>query len=152
MLPTLETNDRIVVNQLSYTFGDISRGEVVVFERPPTMPAGPDDADYLVKRVIGLPGDEVQLFEGDVWINGERLVESDYLFEESSSRPTNITIPGCEGGGSADLCVVPEGFVFVLGDNRFNSTDSRVAGPIDDDLVVGRAVLRAWPLNALSWL
>lgn len=152
MLPTLETDDRIVVNQLSYTFGDISRGEVVVFERPPSMPAGPQDADYLVKRVIGLPGDEIQLFEGNVWINGERLVEDAYLFEAESTRPTNVTIPGCEGGGAADSCTVPAGFVFVLGDNRANSTDSRVAGPIEAELVVGRAVVRAWPLNALSWL
>lgn len=152
MLPTLRTDDRIVVNQLSYAFGDISRGEVVVFERPPTMPAGPNDAEYLVKRVIGLPGDEIQLFEGNVWINGERLVEDDYLFELESTRPTNVTIPGCDGGGAADSCTVPADFIFVLGDNRTDSTDSRVAGPISADLVVGRAVVRAWPLNALSWL
>lgn len=152
MLPTLETDDRIVVNQLSYSFGDVQRGEVVVFERPPSMPARVGDADYLVKRVIGLPGDAVRLFEGDVWVNGERLVETGYIFDEASTRPTNVVIPGCEGGGTADSCTVPDGFVFVLGDNRTNSTDSRVAGPIDTDLLVGRAVVRAWPLNALSWL
>ena len=90
-----------------------------------------------VKRVIGLPGDHVEIKDGAVYLNGEKLDEP-YLDEGKRTEP--------ESGLFIDI-VVPDGYVYVLGDNRNNSTDSRRFGCIPIDKIEGRAVLRFWPLN-----
>jgi len=147
MVPTLEDGDRVVVNRLSYRFGEIERGQVVVFAKP----LGTDGENDLIKRVIGLPGETIQFVDNQVYINGFR-VEETYLLEQDSTRP-RLTIPGCDQIEPArDLCVIPEGHVFVMGDNRLGSSDSRVFGPIEIDSVVGRAFMRVWPLNNLGQL
>jgi signal peptidase I len=136
MYSTLDKGDRVLVNKVSYRLHDINRGDVVVFKRPPGVPdTGIKD---LIKRVIGLPGDTVEGHDGAVYINGKRLKES-YLDE---------------GTVTADFPPekVPEGDIFVMGDNRGNSEDSRVFGPIEDDLVVGRAFVRVWPLQDFDLL
>jgi len=148
MVPTLHEGDRVVVNRLSYQFGEIERGQVVVFEKPP----GTEGENDLIKRVIGLPGETVRFVDEQVYIDGLR-VEEPYLLEQNSTRPRGTVIPGCaQPEPATDRCLVPEGFVFVMGDNRMGSSDSRVFGPIDVDTVVGRAFLRVWPLNHIGQL
>ncbi|MGH3440953.1 MAG: signal peptidase I [Nitriliruptorales bacterium] len=153
MEPTLQVNDRILVDKVSYRFRDLSRGEVVVFEgdrlvglTPPQDGAtetilrglgqligiAPANARDFVKRVIGLPGDEVRIDEtGTVFVNGVALPEP-YIGQTDPR--------GC------GPLVVPEGQLFFLGDNRGNSSDSRASlGFVPREHVVGRAFLTLWP-------
>lgn len=148
MAPTLDEGDRVIVNRLS---GDVDRGEVVVFAKPPNQVS---EADDLIKRVIGLPGETVQLRDGNVYVDRQLVQEDHYIAQPQSSRPRQpVGIPGCaQDVPSPDTCTVPEGYVFVMGDNRLGSQDSRVFGPIAIDTIVGRAFVKVWPLDAISWL
>lgn len=143
MIPALEVGDRVLVNKLSYRFGDVDRGDVVVFDRPPD--SGPSDIKDLIKRVVGLPGDSLVIVDGHVEINGERLDE-DYLPEGSTTNQGPIACT------PADPCEIPEGDVWVMGDNRGNSQDSRWFGPVPEDTIVGRAFLLMWPLDSFGLL
>ena len=137
MVPTLEVGDKVLVNKLSYKLHDIHRGDIIVFAAPPGE-ATPEVKD-LVKRVIGLPGDTVQGKAGDgIYINGRKLNEP-YL-------PEGITT---KDFGPVQ---VPAGELFVMGDNRMESKDSTVFGPIQANSVVGRVFLRYWPLNRFGSL
>ena len=141
MEPTLSNGDRVLVNKLGYDIGDVNRGDLVVFERPPGVSGRQEDD--LIKRVIALPGEVIKFVEGDVYIDGLRLHEP-YL--ESSGITTGRMPTECarlvDGG-----CLVGAGKVFVMGDNRANSTDSRAFGPISEHLIVGHAFLRLWPVT-----
>ena len=149
MAPTLEEGDRVIVNRLSYRFGEIERGQVVVFKKPPNQPS---DANDLIKRVIALPGETVQFRDGEVYIDGQLVVEP-YLAQPSSTRPRSLAIPGCaQEERASDVCTVPSGYVFVMGDNRLGSQDSRTFGPISTETVVGRAFLRVWPISDINQL
>jgi signal peptidase I len=153
MEPTLEVNDRVLVNRLSYKLHDINQGDVIVFEKPESLvtPAGPNDIKDLIKRVVALPGQSVVFQDGDVYIDG-RLLDEPYL------PAGTVTQPGPGGATwnhrctADDPCVVPEGTVWVMGDNRANSEDSRWIGPIDQDLVVGRAFVTVWPFDRFGGL
>ena len=148
MVPTLERGDRVVVNRLSYQFGEVERGQVVVFSKPVGQPGEND----LIKRVIGLPGEEIRFENNEVYAGGFRLLEP-YLDQPSSTTPRGGVIPGCaQEVPAGDRCTVPEGYVFVMGDNRQGSSDSRVFGPVPIDSIVGRAFLRVWPLNEIGRL
>ena len=149
MVPTLKENDRIFVNKLSYRFGDLHRGDIVVFDRPPAMPADPK-IKHLIKRVIGLPGDTLETRGGDVYLNGQRLNEP-YLPIGAVSANL-IWVRGCANAVAERFCTIPADKLFVMGDNRGSSSDSRAFGPIDDDLVVGRAFVRVWPLGECGGL
>ncbi|MEZ5244295.1 MAG: signal peptidase I [Acidimicrobiales bacterium] len=147
MEPTLHEDDRVLVNKLSYKIGDIQRGDVIVFEKPEGVGG---DIDDFIKRVIGLPGETVSFSGGSVFIDGSELSES-YI----DGVPTNsgAVMNGCANAPAvADTCVVPEGMIFVLGDNRGSSQDSRYFGPIDDDTIVGRAFLKVWPIGDIGFL
>jgi signal peptidase I len=126
MAPTLKVGDRILVNRLAYRFGDLERGEIVVFNRPPGEPDV--SIKNLVKRVIGLPGDEVSFKDGVVLVNGTPLVEP-YLAPGERTDPRG-----------ADIVKVPVGQVLVLGDNRRNSFDGRMFGTFDSSLIVGKVI------------
>lgn len=138
MMPTLRVHDRVLVNKLSYKVHDVNRGDIVVFKRPPGEP----DASIkdLIKRVVGVPGDEVSFADGKVFVNGQELIEP-YLSQPGSTFQRN------EG-----TIVVPEGQVLVLGDNRQNSFDGRMFGTFSQDLIVGRAFLRVWPVSRVDAL
>jgi signal peptidase I len=137
MKPTLQVGDRIVVNKLSYDAHPIHRDDIVVFATPPADTGDPTIKD-LVKRVIGLPGEVISSSGGHVLINAHVLSEP-YLPAGTVTdgiRPTRI----------------PPNEYYVMGDNRTDSKDSRFFGPIHGSLVVGRAVLRFWPLSQIGLL
>jgi signal peptidase I len=133
---TLLVNDRVLVNKLAYKFSDVHRGDVVVFKRPPLEPDR--SIKDLIKRVIAVPGETVESRNGVVYVNGKEL-EEPYL---AAGMPTNDLPP----------TVVQPGTYFVMGDNRVNSFDSRRFQAIDEDLLVGRADVRIWPLGRLGGL
>ncbi|PLS76297.1 MAG: signal peptidase I [Actinobacteria bacterium] len=135
MLPTLEKQDRVLVNKVSYRLHKVNRGDVVVFERPPNEAGVIRD---LIKRVVALPGETVEGKNGRVYIDGDVLREP-YL------PPTTTT-------GTFGPEKIPSGHVWVMGDNRSNSSDSRVFGSTPTSSIVGRAFVRVWPLNALRLL
>ncbi len=145
MEPTLEKGDRVLVNKLSYDLHDIHRGDVVVFELD-SSDVGPDGIKDLIKRVIGLPGDVIETRDGVVYINDEPL-EEPYLAEGTKTGdPTDGQNP------SIERQTVPDGHVYVLGDNRSNSADSRYRGPISIDSIVGRAFILVWPPGDIGGL
>lgn len=137
MEPTLEQGDRVLVNKVSYDLHDINRGDVLVFERPEAWQPAADGIDDLIKRAIGLPGDVVEVRDGDVYIDGERLDEP-YLDDGTRTEA---------GRNGATRWEVPEDHIFVMGDNRSNSADSRyyANGYVPVDEVVGRAFIQVWP-------
>ena len=148
MAPTLKVNDRVLVNKLSYDLHDVNRGDVVVFESPPSEGSVTKD---LIKRVIGLPGETVEARDGRIVINGQVLDEP-YLDTDIETRgPVCHTqsLPGCVG---SEKIVVPEDAYFVMGDNRANSRDSRFVGAIPGSLIIGRAFVRVWPVTAFGLL
>lgn len=140
MEPTLEKGDRVLVNKLSYDVHDVNRGDVIVFELTDDE-VGNDGIRDLIKRVIGLPGDTIETRDGVVYINDRRLDEP-YLDEGSLTGD-----PAAASNPSIPRQVVPDDHVFVLGDNRDNSADSRYPnrGPIPIADIVGRAFVLVWP-------
>jgi len=135
MAPTLKVNDRVLVNKLSYDVHDVNRGDVVVFESPPNEGSATKD---LIKRVIGLGGETVEARDGRIVIDGQVLDEP-YL--QSDIRT-----------GDFEKITIPPDHLWVMGDNRANSRDSRFYGAIPESLIVGRAFVRVWPVTALGLL
>jgi len=160
MLPQLQILDRVVVSKLSYKLHDPRRGDIIVFDNPYPQAAKPADSDNAVvrvvknvgkavgvvqpstdefiKRVIGLPGETVEGRQGHVYVNG-RLLREPYL------KPDVVT-------STFAPITIPKGQLWVMGDNRTNSGDSRVFGPISQSHIVGRAVVKVWPLGSTSFL
>lgn len=147
MVPTLNTGDRILVNKVSYKLHDINRGDLVVFNRPPALQTGEDD---LIKRVIALPGETVQIEDNQILIDGLLLTEP-YLPEGMVTTTRFSNTDNCADSGPT-WCQLRDNVIWVMGDNRTSSSDSRTFGPIDADLVVGRAFLRVWPLSEIGAL
>lgn len=131
MAPTLEVGDRLMVYKLAFRVGQVDRGDLVVFNRPESIKNS--QLKDFVKRVVALPGEQVQAINGVVYVDNLPLAE-EYLTENSST--TDF--------GPID---VPKGQIFVMGDNRSNSRDSRAFGPIDVDLLVGEVFVRVWPIR-----
>lgn len=161
MAPQLSVSDRVLVSKLSYRLHDPRRGDIVVFDCPVSECGEDNDGggegvggalrafgegvgviqpstQEFIKRVVALPGETVEASDGQVYVDGRRLIEP-YL------PPGTFT-------ANLPATTVPPGQVFVLGDNRANSSDSRVFGPVRRSAVVGRAVVTVWPLGRVSFL
>ena len=134
MMPTLHNGDNLLVDKLTYRFRDPERYEIVVF------PYKHEENVYYIKRIIGLPGETVQVLDGSVYIDGEKL-EKDYGAELME-----------DPGIAAEPIELGEGEYFVLGDNRNHSSDSRMAsvGVLKREDLVGRAWVRIWPLDQIG--
>ena len=131
---TLHNGDNLIVDKLSYRFHDPERFDIIVF------PFQYQSNTYYIKRIIGLPGETVQIMEdGSIYINGEKLEES---YGREVIKPETI-------GRAADPIVLGEDEYFVMGDNRNNSSDSRtdMVGNIKREDIIGKAWLRIWPLS-----
>lgn len=147
MQPNFVTAERLIVNKFIYDFRKPKPGEVIVFHVPQ------EKRDY-IKRVIALPGDTVKVEGDEVFVNGQKVNET-YIQEAIDAKHENGELyntlkdfPNAEFPDGK----VPEGHVFVMGDNRSNSTDSRSIGYIDMKEIVGRADLVFWPLNELKFV
>lgn len=134
MEDTLHENDYIFLNRQAYNFGDIHHGDIFVFKHIPPL-GSPDTEKNLIKRVIGLPGDVVEIHDGNVYVNGEELDDS-YTKDGYTE-------------GHMDAMKIPDNYIFALGDNRQNSFDSRdpLLGLIDMRDVIGKAVFRVFPVS-----
>lgn len=176
MVPTFNNNDRLILNRLYRTLKTTpQRGDIITFEAPSVSYINGEEADLnnpvaiynnepeglfskfmynvvefgktsYIKRVIGLPGEHVQIKDGKVYINGEELQE-DYLPEGTVT--DSMATDSISGGKFLDL-IVPDGTVFAMGDNRSHSADSRRFGCIPYEKIEGKVVLRFWPLNAFG--
>ena len=145
METTLQPQDRVLVNKLSYRLHDVNRGDVVVFDRV----TSPDRHDDLIKRVIALPGETLEIRSCIVYIDGVRL-EEPYLDDEVQSQIDPVARCGSHTDSTA--LVIPAEMVFVMGDNRLQSFDSRDFGPIEIDKIRGRAFVVIWPFSAWAFL
>jgi signal peptidase I len=131
MLPMLEDQDRLFINKIAYRVGEIHRGDVVVFEYPR------DHTKSYIKRVIALPGDRLRIADGQVYVNSVRLKEP-YVpnrFADDRSEPEQV---------------LPSHEYFVMGDHRSISSDSREFGPVDRNLIYGKAVFVYWPMEQVG--
>jgi len=131
MEPNLHTDQRLVVEKISYRFHAPRRGDIVVFRVPGR------GSELLIKRVIGLPGETVEMRKGIVYINGKPLDEPYVVYRSHETLEPRV---------------VPPLSVFVLGDNRAASNDSRVFGPIHLDNIIGRAWFSYWPPSLIGWV
>jgi signal peptidase I len=137
---TFEEGQYVLVDKLTPRWDNYSRGDVIVFDPPLEFR---DQKTPFIKRVIGLPGETVEIHDGKVWIDGTALDEP-YLYADSG------VIAPTEATGDTARWVVGAGQLFVMGDHREASSDSRVFGPIDRSSVIGRAWLRYWPLDTFG--
>ncbi len=145
MLPTLHDRDQMIVNKFSYYFHDPERFDIVVFHAS-------SQKDF-IKRVIGLPGEHVAVIDDVLYIDGDPVAQ-DFLRENDSDANTFDSVRNDfsleEIPGNYD--VIPEGHVLVLGDNRGNSTDSRMIGLISMDQIVGKTSLIYWPFDRIQFV
>jgi len=137
MLPALEVHDRLLIDKLAYRFGDPQRGDIVVFN-PTDALQQQDFEDAFIKRIIGLPGESIEIKQKKVFVDGEPLDEP-YILEplEADWKPEDLDIPK----------VIPPDHYFVLGDNRNSSYSSHYWGYVPREKLVGRATQRFWPLK-----
>jgi signal peptidase I len=131
MVPTLMEGDRVMVNRFIFRFTEPKRGDVIVFQTDLRK-------DPLIKRVVVVGGDRIAVHDGKLYLNGEAQVEPQL------NEPVMV--------GEFKEITVPAGEFFMMGDNRNDSGDSRMFGPIKRSVILGRAFLRFWPLNRLHWL
>lgn len=132
---TIMTGDRVFGNRLAYKFSDPKRFDIIIFKYPD------DESQLFIKRIIGLPGETVEIHDGNIYINGSDTPLEDVDIKEPME-------------GSFGPYTVPEGCYFVMGDNRNNSRDSRYWENtfVSEDEILGKAVFRYWPLNKMKLL
>lgn len=137
MQPTFYSDDYVVINKQAYTmFGDVEHGDVIIFKSE--LPDDNGGTKYLIKRVIGLPGDTIEIVDGYVYRNGEKIDEP-YVAEQGASREMRPLI-------------IEEGKMFVMGDNRAVSQDSRSPeiGQVDQDTILGKVIIRVFPFDEIK--
>ena len=133
MDPTLKNQDVLILNKAKYRFSEVKRGDIIAFTY--------EDTKYLIKRVIGLPGDHIAIIDNKVYING-RYYKEDYL-KDVDTPDFELQDLGYE--------TVPKDMYFVLGDNRDNSLDSRKIGLVSKDDIIGKISFRLWPVTKFSF-
>lgn len=141
MLPTLENGNKLVVNKIGYQIHELNRFDVIVFHA--------NKKDDYVKRIIGLPGDQIEYRNDELYINGKKCDEP-YLEVYKNARKGQKLTEDFTLVQITGISKVPEGKVFVLGDNRLESWDSRYFGCIDINQIVGKVSLRYWPINDID--
>ncbi len=157
MLPTLQINDRLIIDKFGYKFSAPERGDIVVFN--PTNELKVQYKDAFIKRIVGLPGDQVELKDGKVYVNGkiieETYVASDLNPAELDARKVNqqqTRIEVCPPDKrflSQPVTVSPDSYL-VMGDNRNHSYDGRCWGFVPSENIIGRAIFRFWPLDSIG--
>jgi signal peptidase I len=141
MLPTVEQGDRLIINKLGYVISEPERFDLVVFHA--------NEEEDFIKRVIGLPGETLEYKDDKLYINGE-MIEEKYLEEFKESLNIGKLTGDFQLRHVTGLTVIPEGHVFVLGDNRRFSKDSRHLGFIKIENIVGEVKVRYWPLDGIN--
>lgn len=131
MSPHISSGEYVLINTLAYRFGTPARGDIIAFTHDGDTP------EVYIKRIVGLPGDRVRIDRGAVYVNGTKLDESYVRYEDTRSFPETQ---------------VPSDSLYVLGDNRANSEDSRFFGPVAENRIIGRALFGVWPLAAIGAL
>lgn len=142
MMPTLENGDRMFVDKIGYKIGDPERFDIVVFHAP-------EKKDY-IKRVIGLPGDTLEYKNDQLYINGKAYDEPYLDKYKAQINEGTLTEDFTLQDIDPKLKVIPEGYVFVMGDNRRFSKDSRHIGIVPIEKIIGHASIRFWPLKDIS--
>jgi signal peptidase I len=145
METTLEPDQYVLVDKMTPRWDTYKRGDIVVFTPPDTWQSGQVVTPY-IKRVIGVGGDNIDIHDGKVYVNDIELVEP-YIFKDTDGTPQST-----EGDQESNHWTVPNGELFLMGDHRQSSADSRIFGTVAVDKVIGRAWLRYWPLNTLEIL
>lgn len=135
MSPTFNSQDIVILNKLHYHLFDIKRFDVISLEY--------DSTKYLIKRVIGLPGEKVEYKDNVLYIN-DKLIEEDFLKDDVITGNFSLTGLGYE--------TIPEGMYLVLGDNREDSLDSREIGLIKEEDILGKVNIRIWPINRIGYV
>lgn len=154
MEPTLLIDDRLIIDKLSLRWSKPQRGEIVVFN-PPNVSVVPDASKVYIKRVVGIPGDRISVFDGKVFVNDQPLNEPYIASPPTYTLPTQddalcsscFRPPNVESRNGRSYFTVPEGNYWVMGDNRNNSLDSHAWGFLPEENLVGRATFRYWPLD-----
>ena len=134
MYSTLKNGDLVLLSKAHYKFSNVQRGDIISFLY--------NDTKYLVKRVIGVPGDKIEIKDNILYINNKK-VEEDYL-DDVITDDFSLDSLGYD--------VIPDGYYFVMGDNRENSLDSREIGLIKKSDIIGKVIMRIWPLNKIKLL
>jgi len=138
MQPNFHNRDYLIVNEISYRFIEPKRGEVIVLKNPD------NPKQFFIKRIIGLPGESLKIEDGDIYIKNVgasdfvKINEFDYLPNKQKTF------------GSLDAINLENDEYFVMGDNRGNSKDSRIFGPLKRDLIIGRVLFRGYPFDSIS--
>ncbi len=140
MEPSFYDHEYLIIDEISYRFVEPKRGDIIVFRYPR------NPQEYFIKRVIGLPGEKVEIREGEIYVYNDEykdgvILEENYLSEETKTY----------GNFSSEIVELTEGEYFVLGDNRNSSKDSRSFGPVKESFVTGRVFFRGWPFNKIEF-
>ena len=138
MEPNFHDHEYLIIDEISYRFNEPQRGDIIVFHYPY------DTNEFFIKRIIGLPGETVQIKDGDVYISNQQYPDSfklveDYLDSDLATHTYN----------QSPVELITDQY-YVLGDNRYVSKDSRSFGPVNEDLIVGRVFFRGWPFNKIQ--
>lgn len=159
MLPTLQINDRLIIDKLGYKFGEPKRGDIVVFN--PTEALSKTYKDAFIKRIVGLPGETLEVKNGRVYVNGEPLAEKYVASQSDPATPVDANsqhqqteVEDCPPNMrflDKPVTVPPESYL-VMGDNRKQSYDGRCWGYVPYENIIGKAVFRFWPMNTVGQL